>query len=408
MLVRCRKPRPPIAAVARKWFVKAGCVISVPHELATDGPMKQGRDAQPPKTDRYAEAGVDIAAGNAFVEAIKPFVVATRRPGVLGSIGGFGGLFDLKAAGFEDPLLVACTDGVGTKILLARELGQYSGIGTDLVAMCVNDLVVQGAKPLFFLDYFATGKLETSVAVEIVQSITEACRATDCALLGGETAEMPGVYPPGEFDLAGFAIGAVERGRLLPRDDIKAGDMLIGLPSSGPHSNGFSLIRKIVAAHNLPLDQPAPFDPTRKLGDALLTPTRLYVKQALAAAETGTVKAMAHITGGGLIENLPRVLPDDTTAAIDLGSFAPSAVFQWLGQSGALSLEDMFRTFNAGIGFVFVTPAGDRHDVISVLENHGETPIVIGAIRRGHGPATTIFDNLDDPEGAWQRCVSAS
>src|SRR5829696_6979475 len=268
----------------------------------------------------YAEAGVDIDAGNAMVEAIKPLVRATRRPGADAEIGGFGGLFDLKAAGFKDPILVAANDGVGTKVKIAIDTGIHDTIGIDLVAMCVNDIIVQGAEPLFFLDYFATGKLSPEVGVAIVTGIADGCRQAGCALIGGETAEMPGLYARGDYDLAGFAVGAAERGTLLPRGDVAPGDVLLGLPSSGVHSNGFSLVRRIAEASGLPWDAPAPFAPGRTLGEALLEPTRIYVKPLLQALRaTGGIKALAHITGGGFPDNIPRVLPQGTGVRLDLG-----------------------------------------------------------------------------------------
>src|SRR5271167_977043 len=288
---------------------------------------------RPPLT--YAEAGVDIDAGNALVERIKPLTRATRRPGADAEIGGFGGLFDLKAAGFVDPILVAANDGVGTKVKIAIESGIHDTIGVDLVAMCVNDIVVQGAEPLFFLDYFATGKLDPSAGARIVKGIAAACIESGCALIGGETAEMPGLYAGGDFDLAGFAVGAAERGTLLPRAGLKAGDLVIGLPSSGVHSNGFSLVRRIVDRSGLAWDAPAPFESGRTLADALLTPTRLYVKPLLAALKAAPgVLALAHITGGGFPDNLPRVLPDSVGVELDLAVFAPQPVFSWLAGMG--------------------------------------------------------------------------
>ncbi|MCB1546566.1 MAG: phosphoribosylformylglycinamidine cyclo-ligase, partial [Hyphomicrobiaceae bacterium] len=305
----------------------------------------------------YREAGVDIDAGNALVKAIKPLAAATRRPGADAALGGFGGLFDLKAAGYRDPILVAANDGVGTKLKLAIETGRHGTIGVDLVAMSVNDLVVQGAEPLFFLDYLACGRLDVASAQTIVAGIAEACRESGCALIGGETAEMPGMYQGDDYDLAGFAVGAVERGELLPRADIAAGDVLIGLPSSGPHSNGYSLIRKIVARTGLAWSAPAPFAAENSLGDALLTPTRLYVRPLLAAIRAtggsgpgGAVKALSHITGGGLSENLPRVLPDGLAAHVDLAAFAMPPVFDWLKREGRIAEAELLRTFNCGIG----------------------------------------------------------
>jgi phosphoribosylformylglycinamidine cyclo-ligase len=334
----------------------------------------------------YRDAGVDIDAGNALVKAIAPLAAKTKRKGVLGSIGGFGGLFDLKPCGFKDPVLVAATDGVGTKLKLAIETGIHSGIGIDLVAMNVNDLVVQGAEPLFFLDYFATGKLDLGVAETVIGSIAKGCKEAGCALIGGETAEMPGLYAPGDYDLAGFAVGAVERSGVLPRDDIEAGDVILGLPSSGVHSNGFSLVRRVVKASGLALNDAAPFARDMKLGEALLTPTRIYVRQILEAIRgTGAIKALAHITGGGLTENIPRVLPSDLAAEIDLGAFALPPVFEWLMAEARLDQSEMLRTFNCGIGLVLVVA---RDDVARVRRHLGEESTAIGAIvKRGSGDA---------------------
>ncbi len=336
----------------------------------------------------YADAGVDIDAGNAMVEAIKPLVKSTRRPGADGEIGGFGGLFDLKAAGFSDPILVAANDGVGTKVKIAIETGIHDTVGIDLVAMCVNDLVVQGAEPLFFLDYYATGKLDPQAGAAIVAGIAEGCRQAGCALIGGETAEMPGLYAGADYDLAGFAVGAAERGSLLPRDDIAEGDVVLGLASSGVHSNGFSLVRKIVAAQDLAWDAPAPFAPDQTLGAALLTPTRIYVKPLLAAirAHPGAVKALAHITGGGFPENIPRILPDRFGMDIDLAAIPVPAVFRWLAAAGGVAPQEMLRTFNCGIGMVMVIGADALAQVTSALEKVGETPVVIGRLGpRGAG-----------------------
>jgi phosphoribosylformylglycinamidine cyclo-ligase len=334
----------------------------------------------------YRDAGVDIDAGNALVEAIGPLAAKTQRAGVLGRLGGFGGLFDLKACGFKDPVLVAATDGVGTKLKLAIDTGLNDGIGIDLVAMNVNDIVVQGAEPLFFLDYFATGKLDLSVAETVIAGIAKGCKEAGCALIGGETAEMPGLYAPGDYDLAGFAVGAVERGSLLPRTDIAAGDVIIALPSTGVHANGFSLVRRIVATSGLSLDDAAPFAPGLKLGQALLTPTRIYVRQILETIRaTHAVKALAHITGGGLTDNIPRVLPAGLAAEIDLAAFALSPVFGWLKQEAQLPQEEMLRTFNCGIGMILIV--GPR-DVERVLAHLGDEAKIIGATgERGRGAA---------------------
>lgn len=335
----------------------------------------------------YREAGVDIDAGNALVEAIGPIAAKTHRAGVLGSLGGFGGLFDLKACGYRDPILVAATDGVGTKLKLAIETGRHDGIGIDLVAMNVNDLVVQGAEPLFFLDYFATGKLEIGVTEAVIAGIAEGCTQAGCALIGGETAEMPGLYAAGDYDLAGFAVGAVERDAILPRSDLAPGDILIGLPSSGVHANGFSLVRRVVAEMGLGWDDPAPFSPDEPLGRSLLTPTRIYVRTVLDTIEAcpGALKALCHITGGGLIDNLPRILPDTLTAAIDHDVLDMPPVFAWLRDAARLDGYEMLRTFNCGIGMVAVSAP---RDLERVRENLGTEARVIGTIepREGRKP----------------------
>ena len=338
--------------------------------------------AQDPRNGlTYADAGVDIDAGNAMVEAIKPLVRATRRPGADAEIGGFGGLFDLKAAGFCDPILVAANDGVGTKVKIAIETGIHDTIGIDLVAMCVNDIVVQGAEPLLFLDYFATGKLAPDVGVAIVRGIAEGCRRAGCALIGGETAEMPGLYARGDYDLAGFAVGAAERGTLLPRGDVAPGDVLLGLPSSGVHSNGFSLVRRIVEASGLTWEAPAPFARGRTLGEALLEPTRIYVKPLLQALRaTGGIKALAHITGGGFPDNIPRVLPQGTGVRLDLGAIPVPPVFGWLARTGGVAQPEMLRTFNCGIGMVVVVGRADVDTVRQALEAAGEPAVVIGEV----------------------------
>ncbi len=326
----------------------------------------------------YAEAGVDIDAGNAMVDQIKPLVRATRRPGADAEIGGFGGLFDLKAAGFTDPILVAANDGVGTKVKIAIDTGIHDTIGIDLVAMCVNDIIVQGAEPLFFLDYFATGKLSPEVGVHIVKGIAEGCRQAGCALIGGETAEMPGLYARGDYDLAGFAVGAAERGTLLPKQ-VGVGDVLIGLPSSGVHSNGFSLVRRIVEMSGLSWDAPAPFAPGASLAQALLEPTRIYVKPLLSALKSGDgLNALCHITGGGFPDNIPRVLPDDVGVRLDLNAIAVPPVFGWLARTGGVAEAEMLRTFNCGIGMIVVASAAQADAVMERLRQAGESPVRIG------------------------------
>ena len=335
----------------------------------------------------YAEAGVDIDAGNALVDRIKPAAAATKRPGVMSGLGGFGALFDLKAAGYDDPILVAATDGVGTKLKIAIDTGLYDTIGIDLVAMCVNDLVCQGAEPLFFLDYFATGKLEVDAAARIIAGIAEGCRLSGCALVGGETAEMPGMYAPGDFDLAGFAVGAMNRGAALPAG-VQAGDVLLGLASDGVHSNGYSLVRRVVERSGLAWDAPAPFT-QGSLGATLLAPTRLYVKPALAAIRAGGVHGLAHITGGGLTENLPRVLPEGLGAQIDLGAWSLPPVFKWLAAEGGLAQAEMLKTFNAGIGMVLVV-AADRADALAAeLAAAGESVHHLGHVVPGAGVSYT-------------------
>jgi phosphoribosylformylglycinamidine cyclo-ligase len=334
----------------------------------------------------YREAGVDIDAGEALVERIAPLARATRRPGADADLGGFGGLFDLKAAGFRDPVLVASTDGVGTKLKIAIETGLFDGIGQDLVAMCVNDVVVQGAEPLFFLDYYATGKLDIEAAGIVIGGIARACWETGCALIGGETAEMPGLYAKGDFDLAGFVVGAVERGHILPKaDTMAAGDVLIGIASSGVHANGYSLVRRVVEQAGLDYEAPAPFAPQAKLGAALLMPTRLYVKSVLEAIRTGGVKGLAHVTGGGITDNLPRALPDGLDAEVDLSAWSPPPVFGWLSNSGGISESEMLRTFNCGIGLVAVVDAKNAGHVIDAFQESGDRAIRIGALIAGDG-----------------------
>ncbi|MES0861502.1 phosphoribosylformylglycinamidine cyclo-ligase [Ruegeria sp. SCPT10] len=333
----------------------------------------------------YADAGVDIDAGNALVDRIKPAAKRTNRLGVMSGLGGFGALFDLKAAGYDDPILVGATDGVGTKLRIAIDTGVVDGVGIDLVAMCVNDLICQGAEPLFFLDYFATGKLDTDTAARIIEGIAEGCAQSGCALIGGETAEMPGMYPDGDFDLAGFSVGAMERGADLP-DGVQAGDVLLGLASNGVHSNGYSLVRKLVDISGLGWDADSPFG-GGALGEALLTPTRLYVKPALAAIRAGGVHALAHITGGGLTENLPRVLPEGLGAQIDLDAWDMPQVFNWMAKTGGISEAEMLKTFNCGIGMIVVC-AVDQADALStLLTDAGEDVSRIGTVTDAEGVA---------------------
>ncbi|MCP8882212.1 phosphoribosylformylglycinamidine cyclo-ligase [Devosia sp. XJ19-1] len=343
----------------------------------------------------YKQAGVDIDAGNALVEAIKPAVRSTRRPGADGEIGGFGGLFDLKAAGFTDPVLVAANDGVGTKLKIAIDTGRHGTIGQDLVAMCVNDLVVQGAEPLFFLDYLATGKLDVAQATAIVEGIAHGCRLAGCALIGGETAEMPGMYHGNDYDLAGFAVGAAERNALLPRKDIAAGDTLVAVASSGVHSNGYSLVRKIVDLSGLAWDAPAPFADGKSLAEALLEPTRIYVKPLLAALRAGLgIKALAHITGGGFIDNIPRVLPDDLAADIDLTAVSVPPVFGWLSHVGGMSEREMLRTFNCGVGMLVAVAPEDAEALVTKLTADGETAAIVGQLVARDGEPVTFRGKL--------------
>jgi phosphoribosylformylglycinamidine cyclo-ligase len=341
---------------------------------------------------RYAAAGVDIDAGNRMVELIKPLLRRTARAGADAEIGGFGGLFDLKAAGFADPILVAATDGVGTKVKIAVETSRHDTIGIDLVAMSVNDLVVQGAEPLFFLDYFACGKLDPAVGAKVVAGIAAGCREARCALIGGETAEMPGIYQGGDYDLAGFAVGAVAREALLPRGDIAPGDVVIGLASTGVHANGFSLVRRIVGASGLTWDAPAPFEPSRSLGDALLTPTRLYVQSCLAAIRgTKAVKALAHITGGGFIDNIPRALPHGLSAMLDLDRVPVRPVFKWLAATGNVAEHEMLRTFNCGVGMVAVLAADVADAASAQFTANGETVVRLGEVMVANDEARVGF-----------------
>ena len=335
----------------------------------------------------YADAGVDIDAGNTLVERIKPAAKRTARSGVMAGLGGFGALFDLKGAGYVDPILVAATDGVGTKLRIAIDTGNVDTVGIDLVAMCVNDLVCQGAEPLFFLDYFATGKLDVDSATRIINGIAKGCEDSGCALIGGETAEMPGMYHDGDFDLAGFAVGAMERGADLPAG-VQVGDVLLGLGSNGVHSNGYSFVRKVVELSGLGWDAASPFS-DGTLGEALLAPTRLYVKQALAAVRAGGVHALAHITGGGLTENLPRVLPDDMGATIDLSSWELPAVFRWLAETANMEEKELLKTFNSGIGMIVVVAADRADDIAALLTAEGEAVTRIGTVTDQAGVAYT-------------------
>jgi phosphoribosylformylglycinamidine cyclo-ligase len=344
----------------------------------------------------YEQAGVSIAAGNALVRAIAPLARSTRRPGADAELGGFGGFFDPRAAGYQDPLLVAANDGVGTKLKLAIDGNRHDGVGIDLVAMCANDLVVQGAEPLFFLDYFACGTLDGAVAERVVASIAEGCRQAGCALIGGETAEMPGMYAPGDYDLAGFCVGAVERGQQLTGAAVAAGDVILGLASSGVHSNGYSLVRRLAADRGWRLDRPAPFDIERLLIDALMAPTRIYVRALLPQVRAGRVRALAHITGGGLLENVPRVLPDGLHARIDAGAWAQPAIMEWLQAQGRIEPAEMARTFNCGIGMAVVVAPDDADAVVHALTAAGEAVHRIGRIEPGPRGCT-----VDGPAGSW-------
>ena len=344
----------------------------------------------------YAKAGVSIAAGNALVQAIRPLVRSTRRPGADAEIGGFGGFFDLKAAGYDDPLLVAANDGVGTKLKLAIDSGRHDTVGVDLVAMCVNDLIVQGAEPLFFLDYFACAKLDPGVAQQVIAGIAYGCRIAGCALIGGETAEMPGMYAEGDYDLAGFAVGAVERARALTGTQVNDGDVILGLASSGVHSNGSSLVRRLAADKGWKLDRPALFDQDRLLIDWLMEPTRIYVRSLLPLVRAGRLGALAHITGGGLLENVPRVLPEGLRAVIDADSWPQTRLMAFLQAQGAIEPEEMARTFNCGIGMVVVVAAEEADKVAADLTAAGETVHRIGTIIAGERGCT-----VKGSEGIW-------
>jgi len=352
--------------------------------------MTSGDDAMRPNGLSYGSAGVDMAAGDALVEAIKPLARATARSGVIGGLGGFGALFDLKTAGFDDPVLVATTDGVGTKLKVAVETGRHDTVGIDLVAMCVNDLVVQGAEPLFFLDYFAAGRLDVEAARTVIAGIASGCREAGCALVGGETAEMPGMYAAGDYDLAGFAVGAAERGGLLPRE-VRPGDVVLGLASAGVHSNGFSLLRRVVGTSGLGWGDPAPFGRGETLGEAMMTPTRIYVGAVLGLHRAGLLKAAAHITGGGVPGNLPRVLPAGTVAVLRPNWRVP-AVFGWLARSGGIAAAEMLRVFNCGVGMALVVAEADVAPATERLECAGETVLRLGVVEAAAGPAAVRID----------------
>jgi phosphoribosylaminoimidazole synthetase len=349
-----------------------------------------------PESYTYAKAGVDIAAGNALVKAIAPLARATARPGADASLGGFGGFFDLKAAGYNDPLLVAANDGVGTKLKLAIDHDRHEGVGIDLVAMCANDLVVQGAEPLFFLDYFATGRLEGQVAERVIASIAQGCRIAGCALIGGETAEMPGMYAPGDYDLAGFCVGAVERGQALTGDKVAAGDLILGLASSGVHSNGYSLVRRLAADRGWQLGRPALFDQDRLLIDALMEPTRIYVRALLPQIRAGGISALAHITGGGLLENVPRALPDGLHAHISADAWPQPRLMAFLQAEGNIEPAEMARTFNCGVGMIAIVPPGRAAEVAGALAEAGETIFEIGRLEDGERGCTVSGDR-----GTW-------
>lgn len=352
----------------------------------------------------YKNAGVDIDAGAALVDAIKPHIKTTHRSGVLSGLGGFGALFDLKETGYKDPILVSGTDGVGTKLKIAIQTGKHDTIGIDAVAMCVNDIVVQGAEPLFFLDYFATGKLDTGVAEQVIKGIANGCAQAGCALIGGETAEMPGLYAPGDYDVAGFSVGAVERNQIITGETLTEGDVILGLASSGVHSNGFSLVRHIIdTTQGFDYDSPAAFSAGKTLGDLLLEPTKIYVKPLLEAlkikdGDKPAIHAMAHITGGGFLENIPRILPNSLTARIDAGSWDLPLLFKWLAETGRLTHSDLASTFNCGIGMIVVCAADHAAEIANSLTQAGETVYTLGAIEKRDGQEPIIIDNMD---GAW-------
>ncbi|MDG1708532.1 MAG: phosphoribosylformylglycinamidine cyclo-ligase [Emcibacteraceae bacterium] len=351
------------------------------------------------KSYSYKDAGVDIDAGNALVNAIKPAAASTRRSGCDAGLGGFGALFDLKAAGFKDPILVSGTDGVGTKLKVAIESGKHDTVGIDLVAMCVNDLIVQGAEPLFFLDYYATGHLTIEVGKAIIEGIADGCRQSNAALIGGETAEMPGMYSDGDYDLAGFCVGAVERDRIIDGKSVGAGDVVLGLASSGVHSNGFSLVRKLVEVSNTDYNAPCTFEDGKTMGEALLEPTRIYVKSCLAALKADCVKGLSHITGGGFVENIPRILPMGVTVDVDASLWTLPPVFDWLRTTGNITPLEMAKTFNCGIGMAVIVPADKVEEATKIFEANGETVYNIGTVRtKADGEPTTT---VNGSAGSW-------
>jgi len=356
-------------------------------------------ETEPQKSFSYKDAGVDIDAGNDLVDAIKPAAASTRRSGCNADLGGFGALFDLKAAGYDDPILVSGTDGVGTKLKIAIDSDKHDTVGIDLVAMCVNDLVVQGAEPLFFLDYFATGHLSVEAGKDIIEGIAEGCRQSNAALIGGETAEMPGMYADGDYDLAGFCVGAVDRDKLLTGDQVQTGDVVLGLASTGVHSNGFSLVRKLLEVSGTTFADACPFAAGQTVGEAFLEPTKIYVKSTLAALKAGYIHGLCHITGGGFVENLPRVLPNDKAIHIDASSWELLPVFNWLKETGNITAQEMAKTFNCGIGMAAMVPADKVAETIALLEEHGETVYQIGHVvdRAGDEPSTIV----NGPSGAW-------
>ncbi len=342
------------------------------------------------KSYSYKDAGVDIEAGNSLVDQIKPLAASTKRPGANADLGGFGALFDLKAAGFKDPLLVSATDGVGTKLKLAIDMNKHDTVGIDLVAMCVNDLVVQGAEPLFFLDYFATGGLDVEATRDIVAGIADGCRQAGCALIGGETAEMPGMYAKGDYDMAGFTVGAVERDQLLMADTLEEGDVLLGLSSTGVHSNGYSLVRRLISDFDLDLDAPAPFNENVKLGDALIAPTKIYVKSCLEGVRAGYIKALSHITGGGLYENIPRILPDNLVAELDANAWELPPLFKWLADLGNIAPRELATTFNCGMGMVVAVAPENADKLVALLSEHGETVTRLGRLVKREDDAEQV------------------